>query len=78
MKNLIEISEKEEYIIDIEVEVNTGGKLPEYDGETEVTPSFEEQVLKTENKSVMSNITVKEIPVVREENIGGGITVIIG
>ncbi len=35
---------------------------PAYTGPTEVTPSLETQVLYTENKSVLSNITVNPIP----------------
>ena len=38
-----------------------GEILPPYEGETEVTPSAEDQVLDTENKKVLSNITVKAI-----------------
>lgn len=33
-----------------------------YTGETEVTPSQEEQILGTENKIVLENITIKPIP----------------
>ena len=33
-----------------------------YTGETEITPSQEEQVLYTENKIVLENITIKPIP----------------
>ena len=40
-----------------------GGKLPDYEGATEVTPSLEEQTLATANKSVNSDITVKAITV---------------
>ena len=38
------------------------GELPAYTGPTEVTPSEEEQILDTANKSVMTPITINPIP----------------
>lgn len=53
-------------------------KGPFYDGEYEVTPSTEEQILKTANKSLNEDIKVKNIPYFEVSNNAGGITVTIG
>ena len=36
--------------------------LPEYTGETSVTPTSESQILNTAQKSVLENITVNAVP----------------
>ena len=41
---------------------NSGDILPIYDGETTIIPSENEQVLRTNNHSVMDNIVIKPIP----------------
>lgn len=38
------------------------GRLPVYDGPTEITPSMETQVLLTNQHAVRSNITINPIP----------------
>ena len=49
-----------------------------YEGPYEVTPHFSEQTLETEHKTMSSDVTVHEIPVVRTSNLQGGLTVVIG
>lgn len=49
-----------------------------YTGVTDVTPSLEEQKLKTMNKVVPSDITVREIPFESVSNLSGGYTATIG
>ena len=49
-----------------------------YDGPYEVTPSFSEQTLATNQKFMLNNVIVYEIPVTRTSNPQGGLTVIIG
>lgn len=38
------------------------GRLPVYDGPTEITPSEETQVLQTDHHAVRANITINPIP----------------
>ena len=49
-----------------------------YGGPYEVAPSFEDQVLPTNNKLMASDVEVKAIYVSRTSNPAGGITVYIG
>lgn len=49
-----------------------------YEGEYTVTPSLSEQTLTTNQKLMLDNVTVYEIPVTRTSNPQGGLTVIIG
>lgn len=60
--------------------MNVGGAfLPEYyEGEYEVIPSIEEQVLETNRKYMKDDVTVKEIPYAEVTNLANGITVTIG
>lgn len=60
------------------IQVTEGGEYPFYDGEYEVTPSTEEQVLKTANKSLNEDIKIKTIPYFEVSNNAGGTTVTIG
>ena len=46
---------------DVGVSVETG-RLPIYDGPTEVTPSTEQQVLETNQHAMRSNIVIAPIP----------------
>lgn len=66
-------------ILDIQevFEGSGGGGFPDYKGEYEVTPSTEEQVLPTKNKSMRNDVTVKEIPTYEVSN-DSGTTFIIG
>lgn len=57
----------------------SGTRLPDYTGATEVTPLIDvQQVLPTQNTSVLSNVTVFEIPRADRSNEAGGTTVTIG
>lgn len=49
-----------------------------YTGETEVTPTDQEQQLDTSGKKMGDDITVKPIPYAEVSNHSGGITVTIG
>lgn len=49
-----------------------------YEGEYEVIPSIEEQVLETNRKYMKDDVTVKEIPYAEVANLANGITVTIG
>lgn len=51
---------------------------PPYEGEYEVTPRLTEQMLETQNKRMLDDVTVHEIPVTRTSNPQGGQTVLIG
>lgn len=53
-------------------------KYPAYEGDYVVTPKLEEQVLSTKNTSMLDDVTVEEIPVVRVSNPSGGKTCTIG
>lgn len=50
----------------------------QYTGETEVTPSFEEQTLKTKGLVMPKDVTVKAISVSKTPNKAGGNTLYIG
>lgn len=53
--------------------------VPYYEGATEVIPMLDTvQTLETEGTQLRSDITVREIPVVRTTNPYGGMTVLIG
>lgn len=49
-----------------------------YDGPYEMTPRVYSQMLETEGKQMLNNVTVYEIPVTRTSNPQGGLTVLIG
>jgi hypothetical protein len=49
-----------------------------YDGEYEVTPSFSEQTLPTQQKLLEKDMKIEKIPYAEVTNNSGGITVIIG
>lgn len=53
-------------------------ELPQYEGETEVTPSTTEQTLETAGKMVPDNISVNPIKYAEVGNLSGGKTVTIG
>ena len=62
---------------DVSVEMGTGGRLPDYDGDYEVVPKLIDQVLPTKDKSMTNDVVVKEVPVARVSNPSGGKTCII-
>lgn len=49
-----------------------------YTGPYEVTPSTVEQIMSTENKHLINNIVIHEIPYYNVSNSAGGSTVYIG
>lgn len=59
-------------------EIQTGVDAEQYEGEYQITPSFEAQTLKTKNKLMADDVSVSAISVVRMSNPNGGTTVIIG
>lgn len=63
---------------DVGVEIGKAGRLPDYDGEYEVTPRLEEQILPTKDKSMIDDVTVDPIGVLRVSNPSGGLTCTIG
>ena len=66
----------------IQMEVSSGGGGSpggeEYPGPYTVTPTRENQVLRTAQKVATRNITVFEIPYVEVSNLSGGKTATIG
>lgn len=57
----------------------SAGELPKYEGEYEVTPSAtNDATLKTGQKYVDADITVKKIPYYEMDNEAGGTTIYIG
>ena len=58
--------------------IQLSGNLSIYNGDYTVTPSVEEQTLKTANKKMLEDITVKKIPFYETSNLSGGNTVYIG
>ena len=50
----------------------------EYDGQYEINPSFDDQILETKNKLMTDDVTVNAITVSRTTNPSGGKTVYIG
>ena len=58
--------------------VHISGNLSAYNGDYVVTPSVKEQFLKTANKKMLDDVTIKEIPFFETSNNSGGNTVYIG
>ena len=58
--------------------IQISGNLSIYNGNYTVTPSVEEQTLKTANKKMLEDVTVKKIPFYETGNLSGGNTVYIG
>ena len=52
--------------------------LPDYEGEYEIYPTVEDQVLDTTLRTMRNDLTVKAISYVEEANPAGGYTAIIG
>ena len=55
-----------------------GERLPNYEGEYNVIPRVNEQVLETKDKSMIDDVTINAIPYVEVSNVGGGYTATIG
>lgn len=71
--------------LDFEVEINLDNtnKIPQntyeyYAGNYEVIPKTENQVLKTKDKLMSDDVTIKEIPFFEVSNLAGGTTCYIG
>lgn len=58
--------------------VHISGNLSAYNGDYVVTPSVNEQFLKTANKKMLDDVMIKEIPFFETSNDSGGNTVYIG
>ena len=67
--NATSIAEALKNLSDVFEKGGEGGKLPDYEGATDVTPSLEEQTLTTAGKSVNSDITVKAIEPVYDSGV---------
>lgn len=66
-------------LINVNAEIDIGMGMPViYTGATTVIPSVTEQELETENKLVLQNITIEQIPYSAVSNVAGGYTVNIG
>lgn len=88
MKKEIIIEFKKEEAIQVElkdneIEFDMSNVISLYDGEEykgnyEVTPQVTSQILKTKNKVMMQDMTIKEIPYYEVGNLANGNTVYIG
>ena len=61
--------------LDMTIEHGSGGKLPVYDGEYEVIPKVDAQLLETKNKSMTNDVQIQAIPYSEVSNPEGGVTV---
>ena len=55
-----------------------GNIVDEYNGDYEVTPKLEEQILQTAEKVMQKDVKIKKIPITTITNSNGATTVIIG
>lgn len=81
MSDFINISLKVKESESVDIFVSEGGsseRLPYYKGEYEVTPSVNQKVLETNNKSMANDVVVLEIPRYQFDNLSDGQTVVIG
>lgn len=62
-------------VIECELDISSGSRLPNYTGAYTVTPKVEEQKLPTKNKSMLDDVTVVAIPFEKTSNLSGGYTV---
>ena len=56
------------------LDIGSGGRLPNYDGDYTVIPKVYEQTLETKNKSMTDNVTVEAVPYAEVSNPSGGKT----
>ena len=66
---LIEVAVKDNVVV---------GDLPYYEGNYDVIPGTEEQVLPTTQHSMSENVIIRQIPVSIVSNLQGGLTATIG
>ena len=81
MSDFINISLKVKESESIDIFVSEGGsseRFPYYKGEYEVTPSVNQKILETSNKSMSKDVVVLEIPKYQFDNLSNGQTVVIG
>lgn len=73
------VDDGDEYDVELDTVINvvtvTGDM---YDGTYQATPTFEDQVFLTKNKTMRNDFEVVQIPVSRTANPQGGNTVFIG
>lgn len=50
----------------------------EYEGSYEVSPKLSEQILDTQGKTLSQNVSIRKIPVMINDNLYNGLTVLIG
>lgn len=62
-------------LLEGQLDIGSGGRLPNYEGSYSVTPKTYEQTLETKNKSMTDNLVVEEIPYSEVSNPSGGNTV---
>ena len=56
------------------LDIGSGGRLPNYDGEYTVIPKVYGQTLNTKNKSMTDNVTIEAVPYAEVSNLSGGKT----
>ncbi len=61
-------------LIDSELDIGSGGRLPNYEGDYTVIPKVYEQTLATKNKSMTDDVTVEAVPYAEVSNPSGGKT----
>lgn len=71
-EDLMQLDQMPELIDEI-----SGDALPDYEGEYVITPSFEQKILNTDERSVRENITIEPISVSEVSNPSNGKTLII-
>ena len=73
----IDVTPSQEIEVEQDVVINLN-PAPPYEGEYNVTPSFEVQTLPTAEKLLDKDVIIEEIPYTEVSNNSGGITVTIG
>lgn len=56
------------------LDIGSGGRLPNYEGDYTVIPKVYEQTLATKNKSMTDDVTVEAVPYAEVSNPSGGKT----
>lgn len=62
---------------ELSTKIISSGDFPVYSGPYEVTPTMEKQVLETQQRTLLDDVTVKKIPIYETSNLSGGTTVYI-
>lgn len=74
----VKISPQKSLTVKVGGEFYKVGDYEFYEGDYEISPTFEMQTLKTKNNAMKEDIDIKPISVVKTPNPSGGYTVIIG